>query len=123
MGAFLTETAERKRELKLLEKSLHRELKGTDIEWAFTTITHLTAAVDGLSPFIAALVILVPFIITPPGFSITDIYYASFVLAAAVFILLGVYLGRISRENMLLSAIKLLTAGAICMIMISLLLV
>jgi len=117
-GAFLTETAERKMELKSLEKSLHRKLKGTEIERAFTATTYLTAAVDGLSPFLAAMAILLPFIINPPGFSINEIYYASFALAAAVFMLLGAYLGRISRENLVVSAIKLLLAGAICMILI-----
>jgi predicted membrane protein (TIGR00267 family) len=120
-GAFLTETAERRRELRSLEKSLHRKLKGTEIERAFTATTYLTAAVDGLSPFVAAIFILAPFILAPPGMSVTTIYHTSFVLATSVFFLLGVYLGRISKENLLLSALKLLLAGAICMIVIMLL--
>lgn len=120
-GAFLTETAERKRELKSLEKSLHRKLKGTDIEKAFTATTYMTAAVDGLSPFLAALVILAPFIIAPVELSVNDVYWLSFILAAVVFMLLGAYLGKISKENIFLSAIKLILAGAICMIAITLL--
>lgn len=120
-SAFLTETAERKRELKSLEKSLHRKLKGTDIERAFTATTYLTAAVNGFSPFIAAIIILAPFILAPSGFSAKSVYLFSFILAATVFMLLGAYLGKVSKENILLSAIKLLTAGIICMIVIMLL--
>lgn len=120
-GAFLTETAERKRELRSLERSLHRKLKGTEIERAFTATTYITAAVDGLSPFIAALVILAPFILALPGISVEGTYYVSFILAAAVFMFLGAYLGHISKENIFLSAIKLILAGAICMIIITLL--
>jgi len=119
-GAFLTEAAERKRELKTLERSLHRKLKGTDIEKAFSATTYMTAAVDGLSPFIAALVILIPFIIAPAGIDAHIVYYLSFVMAAAVFILLGIYLGRISKENIIMSAIKLILAGATCTIVIML---
>lgn len=119
-GAFLTETAERKKELKSLEKSLHRKLKGTEIERAFTATTYITAAVDGLSPLIAALVILLPFIFAPPSFSANAIYNLSFILAAAVFLVLGAYLGKTSKENILFSAIKLLLAGAVCMIVITL---
>ena len=120
-GAFLTESAERKRELQLLEKSLHRKLKGTDIERAFTVTTYLIAAVDGLTPFIAAIVILMPFIIAPAGITPNIVYYLSFLLATAVFVLLGIYLGKISKENIIVSAIKLVLAGAICMVIITLL--
>ena len=119
-GAFLTETAERKRELKTLERSLHRKLKGTDIEKAFSATTYMTAAVDGLSPFLAAVVILMPFIIVPAGIDAHIVYYLSFTMAAAVFILLGIYLGRISKENIIMSAIKLILAGATCTIVIML---
>lgn len=120
-GAFLTESAERKRELQLLEKSLHRKLGGTDIERAFTATTYLTAAVDGLSPFIAAIAILTPFIVAPEGITPDIVYYLSFLLAAVVFVLLGIYLGRTSKENIIVSAIKLVLAGATCMIIITLL--
>ena len=121
MGAFLTETAERKRELKSLEKSLHRKLKGTEIERAFTATTYITAIVDGFSPFLAALAILTPFFFAPASFSVNAVYYTSFLLSAAVFLFLGAYLGKISKENILISALKLLLAGAICMIAIMIL--
>ncbi len=120
-GAFLTETAERKKELKSLERSLHRKLKGTEIDSAFRATIYITAAVDGISPFIAAMFILAPFLIAPAELSVDATYYLSFMLAALVFLLLGAYLGKISKENMLVSAVKLLLAGAVCMIAIRLL--
>lgn len=124
-GAFLTEAAERRGELKSMEKSLHRELKGTEIEEAFRVTTYLTAVVFGLSPFIAAITLLLPFgaYMAFPTEEATaqEVYLASFALAGVVFVLLGIYLGRISRESMVLSALKLLLAGVVCVIIIMLL--
>lgn len=124
-GAFLTETAERRGELKSLEKSMHRELKGTEIEKAFTATTYLTAIVDGASPFLAAIIILLPFmaylLVPENGIPIENVYLASFALAGFVFVLLGAYLGRISKESMLFSAFKLVLAGIVCVIIIMLL--
>lgn len=124
-GAFLTEAAERRGELKSLEKSLHRNLSGTEIEEAFRVTTYMTAIVDGASPFLAAIIILLPFmefIVLPlEGVTTEMVYMASFALAGVVFVLLGFYLGRISRESMLFSAFKLLLAGVVCVIIIMLL--
>lgn len=124
-GAFLTEAAERRGELKSLERSLHRKLKGTEIDRAFIATTYLTAIVDGLSPFLAAVIILLPFavylIFPVEEITARDIYLASFALAGVVFVLLGGYLGKISKENMIFSASKLLLAGIVCVIIIMLL--
>lgn len=124
-GAFLTEAAERKGELKSMEKSLHRELKGTEIEEAFRVTTYLTAIVFGLSPFIAALTMLLPFgaYVAFPTEEVTAqaVYLSSFALAGFDFVLLGMYLGKISKESMLFSALKLLLAGIVCVMMIMLL--
>ncbi len=124
-GAFLTEAAERRGELKSLERSLHRKLKGTEIDRAFTATTYLTAIVDGISPFLAAIIILLPFaaylVFPDEGIPAENVYLASFALAGVVFVLLGAYLGKISRENMIFAAFKLLLAGILCVIIIMLL--
>ena len=124
-GAFLTEAAERRGELKALEKSLHRNLKGTEIEEAFRVTTYMTAVVFGLSPFIAALTLLLPFaaylIFPMEGITAQEVYLASFALAGVVFVLLGAYLGKISKESMLFAALKLLLAGVLCVIIIMIL--
>lgn len=114
-GAVLTETAERKREIHSMEKALHKKLDKTDYKKAYDTASMLAGVVDGLSPLIASLFLLIPFVIL----DISEAYLVSFVLSLSVFFGLGVYLGRISNENIFITGLKLLGAGIICMIVIS----
>ena len=116
-GALLTERAERTRELKSLEKALHRNLDNTDYKEASDFASVLTALVDGFSPLLAAALLLVPFFILP----LPEAYYASFALALVVFFLLGVFLGRIAKENLAMMGFKFLAAGILCMVVILLL--
>lgn len=120
-GTFFTESAERKLEMKQIEAAVYRKLDKTEIHRAYTFASISTALVDGLSPFTASLFILFPFIFAPAGIAIENIYFMSFALAIIFFFLLGLFLGKISKENMLLTALKLVVAGIICMVAIILL--
>src|SRR3989339_1387473 len=119
-GAFLTESAEGKREIRSLERAMHRKLDNTEIGNAYNTAKYITSIVYGLSPFLAGLIILIPFGF-PSAFPITIAYYASFILAIGVFFFLGIYLGAVSKDNIIISGLKLVTAGLVCMIVAALL--
>ncbi len=114
-GAFFTEAAERKKELKSLEKSLHRKLSGTDIEEAYGYATFFAAVVDGASPLLAV-VALIPFMFYPAETA----YFVSFGFSLLLFFILGTFLGKISKENILVSGMKFLAAGILCILFISL---
>jgi len=123
-GAFLTEKAEREREIKELEKVLHRKLEKTDIKKAHDFATIMIALIDSLSPFFVSLFILIPFFLLLLDQTIypTNIaYYFSFALSILVFFLLGVFLGKISKKNIILTGLKMVSAGIACIIIISLL--
>ena len=113
-GALLTEKAEREREIKSMEKALHRKLDDTEYKRAYDSASILAGLVDGLSPVIASLFLLSPFFFL----NIADAYYVSFALAIAVFFGLGAFLGKISKENVFLTGIKLVLAGLLCMFII-----
>ncbi|MBU0591501.1 VIT1/CCC1 transporter family protein [Candidatus Micrarchaeota archaeon] len=115
-GALMTESAERTREVHSMERALHRKLDHTDYKKAYDFATVMAALVDGLSPLLTSLILLSPFIF----FDITDAYSISFGLSLMFFLSLGAFLGKISKENMLWTSIKLLFAGILCMIVISL---
>lgn len=116
-GALFTEHAERAREIHSMERALHRKLDNTEFKRAYESASVLIAVVNGLSPLIAAMVIMLPFFLaTPDGISIA--YYSAIALALSVFFLLGVFLGRISRDSALLTGIKLVLAGIFCMAVI-----
>lgn len=113
-GALLTESAERTREIKSMEKALHRKLDGTEYKKAHDSASILTAIVNGVSPLLASLVLLLPFFLLEVPLA----YYVSFGLAFVLFFVLGLFLGKISKESMIRIGLKLVLAGILCMIVI-----
>jgi predicted membrane protein (TIGR00267 family) len=71
------------------------------------------ALVDGLSPFLAASVVLIPFFAAGLFPAITWAYYTSLGIALLTLFGLGLFLGYISRGNLILYGIKTVFAGAI----------
>ncbi|MDD5172220.1 MAG: hypothetical protein PHF60_04265 [Candidatus ainarchaeum sp.] len=113
-GALLTERAERLREVKKMELALHRRLDNTDYKKAYDFATMITGLVDGLSPLLVAVVLLSPFMLLP----LPDAYYYAFGLALVFFFLLGAFLGEVSKESLIITGIKFLGAGLLCMAII-----
>lgn len=114
-GAYLTEAAERRHAIVELEQFTLTELQDTKIGRASRTAVWIVAAVDGLSPFLAALLVVLPFFFAALLPSIDYAYYGSIAMALVALFALGNYLGSISKENMLLSGIKTAIAGVVCM--------
>ena len=109
-GAYMSERAERKRELAELEESTLSSLKGTDISHAAIYATIVVSLVNGVSPSFAALLALVPFFLVST-ISIEVAYYASFGIALAELFGVGIYLGTVSRERLIISGLKMLIIG------------
>jgi predicted membrane protein (TIGR00267 family) len=119
-GALFAESAERKRQIKKMESVLHRDLEDSEYKKAHDTATILTAMMDGLSPFAASILILLPFFIISSG-DVMLAYQASMVLSLIVFFLIGAFIGKTSGDSMLFMGLKLIGAGIICMAIILLL--
>ncbi len=120
-GAYLTETAERKRGLIELSSQTLTDLNDTRIGRASRVAAVIVALVDGLSPFLAAMLVLTPFFAVGLFTSITWVYYTSLGMALLTLFALGLFLGHISHENLILYGAKTIIAGVISII-ISLLL-
>jgi predicted membrane protein (TIGR00267 family) len=114
-GSYLTESAERRHEIDELERQTLTDLHNTKIGKASRMAAVMVAIVDGLSPFLASILVLVPFFLTGLLPSIAWSYYAAFAMALFTLFGLGLFLGRISKENLLISGLKTVIAGAICM--------
>jgi predicted membrane protein (TIGR00267 family) len=114
-GAYLTEAAERKRDLVELSRFTLTDLEDTRLGRAGRVAVVVVAIVDGLAPFLAALVVLIPFFIAGVFPSLTWAYYTSLGLALLSLFGLGLFLGRISRGNLLLYGAKTLVAGILSM--------
>lgn len=112
-GAYMTEKAERARALSELEESTLSDLGDTDISHASTYATIVLSIIFGLSPFLAAAIAVSPFFLGDV-IDIESDYYAALILSFAELFGLGAYLGSISKERMLVSGIKMVIAGGVC---------
>ncbi len=118
-GTYITERAERKRRLKQLEESLLSDLNDSLHKNAEEVVSVFAALVDGLSPSLTATVCLVPFFLTTIGaLIIWDAYLISFIITFATLFSLGVYLGTVAKENMLLYGFQMLGSGLLIALII-----
>ncbi|MHC1586562.1 MAG: VIT1/CCC1 transporter family protein [Candidatus Hecatellaceae archaeon] len=118
-GAYTAEKAERTRELKELEAALFTNLKGTRLHKASLATIVWLAVIDGVSPVVVALTAISPFLLCLLGLlSFTFSLYASITITILVLFILGVFLGKISRENLILNGLKMVSAGALIAIIL-----
>jgi predicted membrane protein (TIGR00267 family) len=115
-GAYLTESAERKRDLDELSRFTLTDLTDTRIGRASRAAIVIVAVVDGLSPFMAALVVLLPFFIAGNNEDLTWAYYTSLGLALLTLFSLGLFLGRISHGRMIVYGLKTVLAGVVSIV-------
>lgn len=115
-GAYLTESAERKRDLDELSRVTLTDLSDTRIGRASRAAIFIVAIVDGLSPFMAALVVLIPFFVAGNLEDLTWAYYSSLGLALLTLFGLGLFLGHISRGRMIIYGIKTILAGIVSIV-------
>ncbi len=111
-GAFMTERAERKRHLKTLEAAMLTDLTNSIQSDASDFVSVYAAVIDGGSPMLTAVISLIPFILTLTGIVVIwDAYIISLILTLATLFSLGLYLGRIAKENILLYGVETVAAG------------
>lgn len=116
-GAYFTESAERKRDLDDLESHTLTDLNETKIGRASRAAAIVVSLVDGLAPFLAALVVLLPFFFASLWGEIYRSYYLSLAMALGTLFALGAFLGAISRENIALTGVKMIGAGLLAMVL------
>jgi predicted membrane protein (TIGR00267 family) len=113
-GTYMTERAERTRKLKKLERAMVTNLDDSVWDNASSFVSVWAAFVDGLSPALAAIVAVVPFIMASFGaLEFETALYSSLLLIALTLFFLGAYLGRISEENLVLHGLRMLVVGAV----------
>lgn len=110
-GAYLTEAAERQRELTELEKACLVDQSGTKIGRASRLAVVIVALVDGLAPFLASMVVLIPlFFAALIGSAVTS--YALSILVALISLFgLGMFLGHVSKHSLIGYGLRTLVAG------------
>ena len=111
-GALMAEKAERERHLKEMEEATNDKVDPIHYE-AARFVAFYVAFIDGLSPALTAIISLTPFILVSVGLMpIQNAYVSSLTLSLTTLFLLGIYLGKVAKENGWLYGVAMLTVGA-----------
>ena len=111
-GALMAEKAERERRLREMEAATNNNVDSIHYE-AARFVTFYVAFIDGLSPALTAIISLMPFILVSARLMpIWNAYVISSALSLATLFLLGIYLGKVAKENGWLYGVAMLTVGA-----------
>lgn len=113
-GAYMAERAERRRGLQELEKAMLRNMDNSLHARAMKVASVWVALVNGGAPLIAGVIALTPFLLAAWGM-LTPLLamYSSIGAMMTMLFILGIFLGRIGRENLIISGVKTLTIGLV----------
>ncbi|MDX1347525.1 MAG: hypothetical protein R3189_04655 [Thiomicrorhabdus chilensis] len=113
-SAYLSEKAEREKELHGLEQALVTDLKQSDYGQASRYLPVLVALVNGFSPFVLSLLILMPLFFADSLYAWSmNPFLSSIAVALMCIFVLGVFLGKISQTFWLWSGLKTLVIAVI----------
>lgn len=111
-GAFTAERVEEEQEFRELEKFMLAELRETELYRKVRRRVILRGVVDGLSTILGSAVPVIPFVFAYfMNFSVNLALFASMALTAVSLGILGLYFGKISKENLAVSAVKMVLMG------------
>lgn len=118
-SAYISESAERKHALGKLEQAMISDLRESAHGDATRWVPLLTALVNGLSPLLISLLILLPIALSiasvPLPFSPL---YSAIIIALLLIFLLGVFLGSIAQISWLRSGLQTLFVAIVTVILI-----
>ncbi len=111
-GAYMAEKAERVKKIKDLEQAMLTEIQDSLHGKSHKFATVFAALVDGVSPAMAAMIVISPFFAARFNLiDITSAFYFSIFLTLLVLFILGIYLAKISDESMIKYGIQMLIVG------------
>jgi predicted membrane protein (TIGR00267 family) len=112
-GAYLAESAERGRELAELERISLTDLGETKIGRASRVAVVVVSLVDGLSPLISSLIVLIPMFLAPLIGDILVSYVLCLVTGLVGLFGLGMFLGHISGRRLVGYGLRTVVAGVV----------
>lgn len=121
-SAYLSETAERKKELQELEGALLSDLSESDYGKAIRYVPVLVALVNGLSPLLISLLIISPLWLARSGIQLPlSPFITAIIFAMTIIFLLGVMLSKLSKEFWLWAGLRTLSIAGLTAVIISIL--
>lgn len=113
-SAYISETAEKQKELRELEQAMIKDMSGSIHGRASRLLPLFVAFVNGVSPFVISLLIISPIWAAHMSMQLPiPPLQLSFVIALIILFLLGTYLGKISGVFWLWSGIRALVIALV----------
>ncbi len=121
-SAYISESAEKRKELLELEEAMMRDLSDTAYGQAARMLPLLIAVINGSAPLLIALIIVMPLWAEYLSLDLPmPAMEMAMLLAVVVIFLLGVFLGRVSGAHWFLAGARTLAIAAVTMLLIYLL--
>jgi predicted membrane protein (TIGR00267 family) len=119
-GAYLAERAERLRKIKELERTLKTDLSQSEIVRASKFATIFLAIIDGISPVLASIIGISPFLFFLENSSeiFNMLFYSSIGINLSMLFLLGIFLGKISQENIFKMGFEVVLMGIVVVLIL-----
>lgn len=118
-SAYVSEQAERRRALSELEDAMVTDLQDSAHAQAARWVPIFIGLVNGLSPLLISLLIIMPLWLSNAGYVIfISPIYAAILIAVSLIFLLGVFLGRISNISWLRSGAQTFLIALVTMLLI-----
>ncbi|AEA47338.1 TIGR00267 family protein [Archaeoglobus veneficus] len=114
LGAFTAERARMEMEISELEKAMLKmgQLRGTVLHEKAKKKTYIGGISDGLSTILGSVIPVIPFLLMYPlGYSRDFAMLLSVSVTIFLLFFLGVYLGKLSRENIAIAGVKMALIG------------
>ncbi|MGP3667034.1 MAG: hypothetical protein ACKD6N_01165 [Candidatus Bathyarchaeota archaeon] len=113
-GAYMSEKAERVKQLKDLETTLFTSLKNSFLDKAAKVTVIGAAFIHGVSPVLTIIIAITPFFITYLNLiTFEEAFYCFLGLTLTLLFMLGLFLGKVSKENIVIQGLKMMTIGII----------
>ncbi len=112
-GSFIGERAEEVRSIRELEQKMMLEegkLDDTHIHQQAKKRIYMSMFTHGFSSFIGSFVPVVPFILISDRINAT---ICTVILCFVALVILGVYLGKVSRESLLKTSVEIMLIGVL----------
>lgn len=111
-GAYITEKAERLRKFKELKEAMICDMENSIHKENVERHSIMISLINGFSPFICAFISIIPYFLVLYGIiAMNSGYYLSMSASILLMAALGGFLGKISKESIIIYALKMIGVG------------
>ncbi len=121
-GTYMAEKAEQEKKVRAIEEAMLKDIRETVIGEAHMKAAIIASIVNALAALLAGLLIISPYALVIAGvLTYQAAFLTSLLMALVLLFILGVFLGKISGERLLISGAKALGVGLATLLLLLLL--